>query len=142
MATSSPILLLEDDLVDAMTVRRALGALQVHNPLVHVEDGEQGLEYLRDAANRRPCLMLVDLNMPRMNGLEFLSALKQERTPGRSGPAIVLTTSDHHDDRTTSLGLGAADYVLKPLGYERFVDLLCNLCRQWSLRQAPCASGC
>src|SRR5690606_34245878 len=69
--TTRPILLVEDDQVDAMTVRRALRELHVLNPLEHVEHGEAGLAWLRDPRHERPCIILLDLNMPVMCGTEF-----------------------------------------------------------------------
>ena len=78
MKNLKPILLVEDDSVDAMTVKRALKELNVTNQLVHSIDGEQALEYLKADDNKKPCVILLDLNMPKMNGIEFLQAVKED----------------------------------------------------------------
>ncbi|MDO9236345.1 MAG: response regulator [Aquabacterium sp.] len=89
---NKPIFLIEDDQVDTMVVRRALKELHVANRLEHVENGEEALAYLRDPARERPCLILLDLNMPVMNGIEFLQAAKADSELKRM-PVVVLTTS-------------------------------------------------
>jgi len=96
-----PILLVEDDEVDVLTMRRALRELAVANPLTVVGNGEEALEVLRNGANRRPALIFLDLNMPRMSGLEFL---RQVRSDGCAAgiPIVVLTTSrQDHDVQET-----------------------------------------
>ena len=77
MIAEKSILLVEDDLVDMMSVKRALRDLNVTNPLYHVENGEEALEYLRDDKNPVPAIILLDINMPKMNGLEFLEIAKK-----------------------------------------------------------------
>ena len=75
--TNKPILLVEDDQVDTMTVTRALKEIHVTNPLVHLENGEDAVNYLRDPQKEKPCIILLDLNMPIMNGIEFLAGRKK-----------------------------------------------------------------
>lgn len=77
MKNHKPILLVEDDRVDAMTVTRALKEINVTNTLTHVENGEEALAYLRDDTQENPCIILLDLNMPRMNGIEFSKHCKE-----------------------------------------------------------------
>ena len=98
---NKPVLLVEDDQVDAMSVIRAFSEIQVTNQLVHVENGEEALDYLRDRANDKPCIILLDLNMPIMNGIEFLRAVKNTETL-RLIPVVVLTTSDEPQDKLNS----------------------------------------
>ena len=98
MRSFKPILLAEDDTVDAMTVKRALNDLHITNTLVRVTDGEQALEYLRDSANAEPCVILLDLNMPKMNGVEFLKIAKADDRL-KCIPVVVLTTSKADQDR-------------------------------------------
>ena len=78
MRDCKPILLLEDDTVDAMTVKRALKDINVTNPLVRATNGEEGLAYLRDETKAKPCVILLDINMPKMNGIEFLKIVKAD----------------------------------------------------------------
>lgn len=124
------LLLVEDDEVDAMTVARALRELRAPHPLDVAGDGEEALAFLRDTRNERPFLILLDLNMPRMNGLEFLKALKQDGNL-RSIPAVVLTTSRERDDIAASYRLSAAGYVVKPLVYAQFVEALRTISQYW-----------
>ncbi|MFQ6114635.1 MAG: response regulator, partial [bacterium] len=72
MRSQKPILLVEDDRVDAMTVKRALLEIKVTNDLVITKNGEEALQFLNNANNEKPCIILTDLNMPKMNGIEFL----------------------------------------------------------------------
>ena len=85
-------MLVEDDQVDAMTLRRALRELKVVNDLVHKTNGEEALEYLQNSNNRKPCVIFLDLNMPKMNGIEFLQIAKADSELRRI-PVIVFTTS-------------------------------------------------
>lgn len=133
---SKPILLIEDDSVDAMTVRRAIKELHVVNPLEHVENGEEALAYLRDPGCDRPCLILLDLNMPVMNGIEFLQAFKAE--PGlKRIPVVVLTTSDEQEDKVESFELGVAGYMRKPVEYKQFVEIMRTIDAYWTISESP-----
>ena len=98
MRSEQTILLVEDDHVDFLTIQRALRQLESSNPLHHVTDGEKALEYLRDASQARPGLILLDLNMPRMNGREFLTHVKNDPVL-KMIPVVVLTTSSEDQDR-------------------------------------------
>ncbi|MGD1844756.1 MAG: response regulator [Salibacteraceae bacterium] len=131
MSHKNPILLVEDDLVDAMTVNRALREIQVENDVVHVKNGEEALHHLLEENNETPCITLLDLNMPKMNGIEFLrERLKHERL--RLVPTIVLTTSKDNYDKLESYKLGIAGYMVKPIDFKEFVDLMRTLTTYWS----------
>jgi CheY-like chemotaxis protein len=136
MRNSKPILLVEDDDVDAMTAKRALGDLRITNPLVHAANGEQALRYLRDKDNKKPCLILLDLNMPKMNGIEFLKTVKVDNGL-RKIPVVVLTTSRNEKDIVESFELSAAGYVVKPADYKKFVEAVRAINLYWALSELP-----
>jgi len=136
MRSSKPILLVEDDDVDVMTVQRALDELKVTNKLVHKIDGEDALNYLKDANNLEPCIILLDLNMPRMNGFEFLKIAKADTTL-RKIPVVVLTTSDADEGVVESYDLGVAGYIVKPVDYRQFAEAVKTLDRYWTLNRLP-----
>lgn len=134
--TSKPILLVEDDQVDAMTVKRALKELHVTNPLVHRENGEAALAHLRDPKSERPCIILLDLNMPLMNGIEFLQVVKHEEVLRRI-PVVVLTTSEEQQDKVNSFDLGVAGYMAKPVDYRQFVEVMRSINSYWTISEMP-----
>jgi CheY-like chemotaxis protein len=131
MQAHEHILLVEDDDVDVMTVRRALKELGAPNPLDLVCDGEQALAFLRDPANARPGLILLDLNMPRMNGVEFLVEMRKDPAL-KSIPVVVLTTSQLESDRFASFGNCVAGYMVKPVDYPQFVQTMRVICDYWT----------
>jgi CheY-like chemotaxis protein len=133
---NKPILLVEDDQVDAMVVRRALKDLHVINRLEHVENGEEALAYLRDSTKDRPCLILLDLNMPVMNGIEFLQEVKADPEL-KLIPDVVLTTSDEQKDKVESFELGVAGYMRKPVDYLQFVEIIRTIDAYWTISESP-----
>jgi CheY-like chemotaxis protein len=128
------ILLVEDEPADANLVRSALKENKVLCNLHHVLDGVEALAFLRreapyaDAA--QPDLILLDLNMPRMNGREFLAAVKADDAL-KLVPVVVLTTSDVERDVVASYKLGAAGYITKPVDMDQFVDAIRQLDNYW-----------
>jgi CheY-like chemotaxis protein len=135
-ASCKAILLIEDDKVDAMTVQRALKELRVTNRLEHVENGEEALTYLRDSNKDRPCIILLDLNMPIMNGIEFLQAVKSDADLKRI-PVVVLTTSEEQEDKLDSFSLGVAGYMRKPVDYQQFVETIRSIDAYWTISELP-----
>ncbi len=131
---NKPILMVEDDQVDAMTVKRALKELHVTNPLVHMENGEDALRYL--ASQDRPCIILLDLNMPRMGGIEFLKEVKGNAAY-RAIPVVVLTTSAEQKDKVDSFELGVAGYMAKPVDYRQFVEVMRSINTYWTISEMP-----
>jgi CheY-like chemotaxis protein len=119
MLDSKPILLVEDDCVDVMAVQRVLKDLDVRNELVYAANGEETLAYLQDKDHELPCVILLDLNMPKMNGLELLTALRADETL-KDIPAVVVSTSAEKQDMARSFELGAAAYVIKCFSYPEF----------------------
>jgi len=136
MKSDKSILLVEDDLVDMMSVKRALRDLNVTNPLYHVNNGEEALEWLNDPANPKPSIILLDLNMPRMNGIELLAILKKSENFRRI-PVIVLTTSRGELDKVQSFDLGAAGYMIKPVDFLQFVEVMRTSRIYWTLSELP-----
>jgi CheY-like chemotaxis protein len=119
MPNSKPILLVEDDDVDVMVVKRTLRDLGVTADLVCTGGGEEALAYLADGSHHMPCVILLDLNMPKMDGFEFLTVVKADETL-KNIPVVVVTTSADKHDRAESFERGAAAYVVKCLDYAAF----------------------
>lgn len=133
--SNKPILLLEDDIVDAMTLKRAVRELEVKNELVIRNNGEEGLAYLQ-GITELPCMILLDLNMPKMNGLEFLEEIKKDVRLMHI-PVIILTTSKEQTDRMQSFRLSVAGYMVKPVDYDAFINMLSTIHQYWSLSEYP-----
>lgn len=136
------ILLAEDEPADAHLVRLALAENRISADLQHVVDGREALEYLRRQGPRfamvaRPDLILLDLNMPRMNGREFLAAVKDD--PDLCAiPVVVLSTSEVDRDVRDTYRLGAAGYITKPLNISEFIGEIRQLSDYWlSLVRLP-----
>ena len=131
------ILLVEDDQVDVMNVKRAFEKNRITNPLFVAGDGIEGLQMLRDGrvpGDRR--LVLLDLNMPRMNGIEFLRELRRDADLQHT-PVVVLTTSNDERDKIEAYNLNVAGYLLKPVTFINFVELMAALNKYWSLVELP-----
>jgi len=135
MNSSSTILLVEDDTVDAMTVSRAAKELCMTNPIVRVNNGLEALDYLKNA-EEQPCLILSDLRMPKMGGVELLEELKKHEET-RSIPVVVLTTSKEQQDKLSSFNNGVAGYMLKPVDYLQFVEVVKAINCYWTLSEVP-----
>jgi len=135
-ATARPILLIEDDQIDVMTVQRALKELHVTNRLDVAENGQQALHRLRTSDIERPCLILLDLNMPIMNGIEFLRIAKNDPQLKRI-PVVILTTSEEQRDKMESFNLGVAGYMRKPVDYRQFVETIRSIDTYWTLSELP-----
>ena len=131
------ILLVEDDQVDIMNVRRAFDRNRISNPLFVAGNGIEGLRMLRDnevPAGRR--IVLLDLNMPRMNGIEFLRELRADPDLQQT-PVIVLTTSNDERDKIDAYNLNVAGYLLKPVTFVNFVEVMAALNKYWTLVEFP-----
>ncbi len=126
----------EDDDIDAMTVKRAFGELKVKNEFIHKLNGEEALEYLIEDGHKKPCVILLDLNMPKMNGIDFLKRVKMDEEL-KGIPIIVLTTSRETRDIIESFKLSAAGYIIKPLDYKKFVEAIRTLDLYWTLCELP-----
>jgi CheY-like chemotaxis protein len=136
MKNFKPILVVDDDDVDAMTVRRALKDLNVTNPVVHSINGEEAMKYLTSQCKEMPCLILLDLNMPKMNGIEFLSIIKEDDKL-KHIPVIVLTTSNEKCDIEQSFKYSVGGYVVKPVDYKGSVEAIRILNKYWTMSELP-----
>ncbi|MEX0269565.1 response regulator [Leptolyngbyaceae cyanobacterium UHCC 1019] len=136
------ILLVEDDEVDVMNVQRAFKRNNITNPLYIASNGLEALAMLRGENQTHPVLPLVrrlvllDLNMPRMGGLEFLQELRADDQL-RSTPVVVLTTSNQDLDRIDAYNLNVAGYILKPVTFANFAELMATLNKYWALCELP-----
>ncbi|MEO9804885.1 MAG: response regulator [Reichenbachiella sp.] len=135
MKNTLPILLVEDDKVDQMTVKRVLKYLNSENPLVIRQNGLEALEYLNDRENDCPGLILLDLNMPKMNGIEFLKEVKNNLKL-RLIPIVVMTTSKEEKDRLASFGQNVAGYMVKPVDYLQFLQVMETIYNYWLLSES------
>jgi DNA-binding response OmpR family regulator len=119
-----------------MTVKRALKDLKVTNELVPIGDGEEAIEYLKRESAVKPCIVLLDLNMPKMDGTEFLKIVKADNALKKI-PVVILTTSSSDRDVIESFELGAAGYMVKSIDYEKFVETIQTIDRYWTLSKLP-----
>lgn len=131
------ILLVDDDDLDVMNVQRAFRRANLTNPLHLARDGEQALAMLRDGTVPiSRLLVLLDLNMPRMNGIEFLRELRADPAL-RATSVVVLTTSNEDRDKVEAYNLNVAGYLLKPVTFATFVDVMAALDKYWTLVEMP-----
>ena len=114
MLPTKPILLIEDDDVDVLSLQRAFRELEISNELICRKNGEEAIEYLNPEDSDLPGLILLDLNMPRMNGIEFLTHIKNKDRL-KVIPVVVLTTSSNRTDIEKSYDLQVAGYMIKPI---------------------------
>jgi CheY-like chemotaxis protein len=134
MNSTQPILLVEDDQVDVMTVKRGLKKLGVVNKLITVNNGEEALQYLENSEDELPCMILLDINMPKMNGHECLRQLKSHPA-FKNIPVVMLTSSLEQQDVNQSFDLGISGYILKPVEYDQFIDAIQVLSSYWTIKK-------
>ena len=127
MPAPADVLLVEDDPADVLMTREAFEQHRIRSPLHVVSDGEQALQFLHRAgqfaAAPRPGLILLDLNLPRRNGLEVLAEVKADQDLAPI-PVVMLTTSAAQEDIVRSYSLHASAYITKPVDYDRFIDVI------------------
>jgi len=136
MRNRKPILVIEDDRIDAMHVRRTFGECNFTNSIIVLGNGEEALTYLHDGKREKPGIMLVDLNMPRMNGVEFLREVKKDRGL-MAIPVVILTTSGDMKDRSECFNLGAAGYMIKPVARKDIYTVIQTL-EKYGASGDPC----
>jgi CheY-like chemotaxis protein len=131
------ILLVEDDEVDVMNVRRAFEKNKIANPIYVASNGVEALAMLRDErVPRGRRLILLDLNLPKMNGIEFMREVRKDPDL-RTLSVVVLTTSNNERDKVEAFDMNVAGYLLKPVTFVNFVDLTATLNKYWTLVEMP-----
>ena len=127
------ILLIEDDSIEVMKFNRVVKSLGLNHKVVEAGNGEEALHILKEQ-NIIPDIILLDLNMPKINGIEFLNILKADEVL-KYIPAIILSTSNNHRDVMECYRIGIAGYIIKPLKYEEYTDRIQKLLEYWSANQ-------
>ena len=127
------ILLIEDDTIELMKLNRAMLSLNMNHKVTEVNNGEDALELLL-SKNYYPDIILLDLNMPKINGIEFLSILKTNESL-KFIPTIILTTSSNKKDLLECYNIGIAGYVQKPLKYQDYIAKINILLSYWSANE-------
>jgi DNA-binding NarL/FixJ family response regulator len=139
-AETRPLLLVEDDEVDVLSVKRTLSQLRATMPLHVARNGEEALAWLRSGHHPPPFMILLDINMPRMNGHEFMSELRKDPAHA-STPVVVLTTSQHDSDRARLFKQGITAYLVKPSTGGECVEMFRSLADFWGFNTPPPAAG-
>lgn len=133
MKDSLKILVIEDDAIEIIKLQRAITSIKQRHTLVEAKNGEHALDILNDK-NNLPDIILLDLNMPKINGIEFLNILKNDDIL-KYIPTIILTTSSNQRDLLECYKIGIAGYILKPLKYEDYVLKVEKVLNYWSCNE-------
>ncbi len=136
MKDGRSILLLEDDEIDVTAIKRALKELNIKNPLIVCENGAKGLEWLRANLNALPAVILSDIDMPVMNGLEFLDKLKHDPDLLKI-PVVILSTFREESDRAKAFKLGVAGYMIKPVDAGKYLSVMETIAAYWRTSELP-----
>jgi two-component system response regulator len=137
------VLMAEDNEHDIVATKRAWKKHCIANPLYIVRDGEECLDFLRKQGKYsqpgdapRPGILLLDINMPKMDGLTVLKHIREDEETRRL-PVIILTTSQAEQDRLRSYDLGVNAYIIKPVGFENFSAAVRTISLFWQLVELP-----
>ena len=133
MTNSLKILLIEDDMIEVMKLNRTISSLKLDHKIIEANNGDEAFKIL-EQKDRLPDIILLDLNMPKINGIEFLKILKGDKRL-RYIPTIILTTSNNKKDLLQCFETGIAGYVLKPLKYEDYVAKIEKVLAYWSINE-------
>ncbi|MBT3801774.1 MAG: response regulator [Bacteroidetes bacterium] len=134
--TQLSIMLVEDDEVDIMNVKRAFKKNNITNPIMVARNGLEALDMLTKPGIALPKVIILDINMPRMNGIEFLKEIRKDEKL-KMISVFVMTTSNQDSDKIKAYDLNVAGYILKPLSFEKFVTSVATLNSYWSLCERP-----
>jgi CheY-like chemotaxis protein len=140
MENAVTLLIVEDDEIDLMGIKRALKELRIKNPTIRAKDGVEALEILRGENGheklQKPYIILLDLNMPRMDGVQFLQAIRDDEALKKS-VVFVLTTSDTDEDITSAYTHNVAGYIVKSDAKDSFREAMNMLDIYWTIVQLP-----
>jgi CheY-like chemotaxis protein len=137
-----PILVVEDNPVDLDLTQRAFAKHRIANPIQVARDGEEALDFIPrwEAGEPLPSVILLDLKLPKVNGLDVLRRLKSHRQTSIV-PVIILTTSAEDRDIQEAYRLGANSYIVKPVDFEKFVDVAAQIEMYWCVLNTPPNQG-
>ncbi|MDG1037491.1 MAG: response regulator [Polaribacter sp.] len=127
------VLLIEDNLIEIMKMKRTISLLKFDHTIHVAKNGEEALKILEDKS-KFPDIILLDLNMPKMSGVEFLTVIK-EKDQFKHIPIIILTTSDNQKDLLECYRIGVSGYVLKPLKYDDYVEKIKDILVYWGMNE-------
>lgn len=133
MGKNLKVLLIEDNLIEIMKMKRTISLLKLEHTIHEAKNGEEALEILEDKS-KFPDVILLDLNMPKMSGIEFLTIIKDSEE-FRHIPIVILTTSDNQKDLLKCYKIGISGYVLKPLKYDDYVKKIEVVLNYWSMNE-------
>ncbi|KAB1158589.1 MULTISPECIES: response regulator [Tenacibaculum] len=133
MAKILDVLLIEDNMIEIMKMNRTVSLLELKHNITEAKTAEEALVILETKKNL-PDLILLDLNMPKINGIEFLSILKKDEDL-RHIPTVILTTSDNQKDIHECYRIGVSGYMLKPLKYDDYVEKIKATLAYWSINE-------
>lgn len=136
MRNAAEILLVEDNPNDAELTIRALKKNNLANNLIHVEDGQEALDYLFDEDNEMPRVILMDVKMPRVDGIEVLRKLKSDEKRKKI-PIVMLTSSKEDKDIIEAYSFGVNAYIVKPVDFNQFVNAVTQLGFFWMILNQP-----
>lgn len=133
MKNNLKILLIEDDTIEVMKLNRTISKLQLGHAIIEANNGDAALKILKNK-EQLPDIILLDLNMPKISGIEFLSILKNDEQL-KHIPTIILTTSNNKNDLLQCYKIGVSGYIIKPLKYEEYVSKLEKVLSYWSINE-------
>jgi len=134
--TKKTILIVDDNIIDQKIVKLALLENNINNQVATANDGEEAYEYLQKVTNNLPGIILLDLNMPKMNGHELLVKIKKDENL-KSIPVIILTSSKSEKDILKSYQLNVAGYMVKQIDYTEFVKIIKHFNAYWNSSEMP-----